>query len=154
MKIEDSLFTRRRFLNSLIGGWIAALAASFIQPLLKFVFPPYREPDEVSLPAADFRSLEPNSYKNFAWGSKPGILRRNEDGSFSAFIAVCTHLDCNVTYLPEQKKFYCACHDGWYDENGKNIQGPPPEPLRTLEVIIGEDVILIRKRENGGSSGD
>ncbi|MFW6159806.1 MAG: ubiquinol-cytochrome c reductase iron-sulfur subunit [Acidobacteriota bacterium] len=152
MKIKHSLFTRRRFLNSLIGGWAAALAASFLQPLLKFVFPPYKEPDEVSLPLADYQLLEPNSFKNFAWGSKPGILRRKEDGTFSAFVGVCTHLDCNVTYLPEQRKFYCACHDGWYDESGRNIQGPPPKPLRTLQVVIEEEFILIKKEAAKGSS--
>ncbi|HHF43049.1 MAG TPA: plastoquinol--plastocyanin reductase, partial [Candidatus Aminicenantes bacterium] len=62
---------------------------------------------------------------------------------------VCTHLDCNVTYLPEQRKFYCACHDGWYDENGINIAGPPPRPLRRLDVIVeGEKIIIRRKGES------
>ena len=145
MKIKHSLFSRRTFLNSLLGGWLAAVAASLLYPILKFIIPPYREPDEVELVKSEYEDLEPNSTKNFMWGSKPGILKRNSDGTFTAFVGVCTHLDCNVSYLPEQRKFYCACHDGWYDENGNNISGPPPRPLRQLGISIGDETIKILK---------
>ena len=146
MKLRHSLFTRRQFLNGLLGGWLGAFAASFLYPVLKFIFPPTREPDEVILPFADFQDMEPNTVKNFAWGNKPGILKRNNDGSYTAFVAVCTHLDCNVTYLPDQGKFYCACHEGWYDENGIPIAGPPPRPLRRLNLSIeGKNMIIKRE---------
>lgn len=146
MKIKHSLFTRRQFLNGLFGGWAGALLASLLYPVVKFVFPPSREPDQVILPFLDFKDMGPNSTKNFSWGSKPGILKRNDDGLFQAFVGVCTHLDCNVIYLQEQKKFFCACHEGWYDENGKNISGPPPRPLRRLAMAIeGENLIIKRE---------
>ena len=146
MKIKHSLFTRRQFLNGLLGGWFGALAASLLYPVLKFVFPPAREPDQVILPFSDFKDMELNAVKSFAWGSKPGLLKKNDDGSYTAFVAVCTHLDCNVTYLPEQRKFFCACHDGWYDENGTNIGGPPPRPLRQLYISIeGEELVITRE---------
>lgn len=145
MKIKHSLFTRRNFLNGLLGGWAAGLAAAFITPIIRFVFPPYREPDEVILPFSDYRDMPLNSVKIFPWGSKPGALKKNDDGSYLAFVAVCTHLDCNVSYLPDQKKFFCACHDGWYDENGQNIAGPPPTPLRRLDISIEEEILFIRK---------
>lgn len=146
MKLKHSLFTRRQFLNGLLGGWLVALVGSFLYPVIKFIFPPYREPDKIALPFSDFKGMAPNSVKNFSWGSKPGLLKINDDGQFEAFVGVCTHLDCNVTYLPEQRKFFCACHDGWYDENGLNIGGPPPRPLRRLIVVVeGEDLIIKRE---------
>jgi len=146
MKLKHSLFTRRQFLNGLFGGWLGALLASLMYPIVKFIFPPVREPDQVVLPFSEFKDMAPNEAKNFPWGSKPGILKRNDDGSYTAFVAVCTHLDCNVSYLAEQRKFFCACHEGWYDEEGKNIQGPPPRPLRRLIVSIeGEDLIIKRE---------
>lgn len=146
MKLKHSLFTRRQFLNGLLGGWLGALAASLLYPVLRFIFPPAREPDQVILPFSDFEAMEPNTVKSFAWGSKPGLVKRNDDGSFTAFVAVCTHLDCNVTYLPEQRKFFCACHDGWYDEDGIQIAGPPPRPLRRLNLAV-EGADLVIKRE-------
>jgi Rieske Fe-S protein len=152
MKIKHSLFTRRQFLNGILGGWLGAFLASLMYPVFKFVFPPYKEPDEVMLPFGEFKNMPSNSVKNFAWGSKLGLVRRKDDETFTAFVGVCTHLDCNVSYLPEQRKFFCACHEGWYDENGVNIGGPPPAPLRRLTLIIeGEDLIIKKESPEGTS---
>lgn len=146
MKLKHSLFSRREFLNGLLGGGLLAFFATLIGPVVQFIFPPYKEPDEVKLPVADYGGLRPHEAKGFAWGAKPGLLKRAEDGSLVAFVAVCSHLDCNVTYLPNDRKFYCACHQGWYDENGKNIAGPPPSPLRRLTVSVEGDSLVIKKQ--------
>jgi Rieske Fe-S protein len=140
MKLKHSLFTRRQFLNGLFGGWLGALLASLLYPVIKFVFPPTREPDQVILPFPDFRDMEPGTVRNFMWGTKPGLLKKKDDRSYLAFVGVCTHLDCNVSYLEDQRKFFCACHDGWY------IGGPPSRPLRRLIVSVeGEDLIVKRE---------
>ena len=145
MKFKHLILSRRKFLNGLIGGGIGALLASFVYPIVRFIFPPYKEPDKVILPLSDYIGLEKGSVKTFPWGSKPGILKKNDDGSLMAFVAVCTHLDCNVTYLQEEKKFFCACHDGWYDEFGVNIGGPPSKPLRQLIVEVGAENLIIKR---------
>jgi Rieske Fe-S protein len=145
MKLKHSLFTRRQFLNGLLGGWLGALCASLLYPILRFVFPPTFEPDLVTLPLADYETMQPGDVKNFAWGSKPGFLRKTANGDFLALVGVCTHLDCNVTYLPDQKKFFCACHDGWYDENGINVGGPPPKPLRRLVVMVEAEELIVKR---------
>ena len=145
MKLKHSLFTRRQFLDGMIGGWLGALLASFLYPIVKFIFPPYREPDEVILAFSEFKDMPLNSVRSFAWGSKLGILKRNDDGTYWAFVGVCTHLDCNVTYLPDQRKFFCACHDGWYDDSGRNIGGPPPKPLRRLTLVVEGDNLIVKK---------
>jgi Rieske Fe-S protein len=146
MKLKHSLFTRRQFLNGLLGGWLGALLASFLYPVIKFVFPPTREPDQVILAFTDFKDMGPGTVRNFMWGTKPGILKKKGDGTYLAFVGVCTHLDCNVSYLEDQRKFFCACHDGWYDEYGINIGGPPSQPLRRLVVSAeGEDLIVTRE---------
>jgi Rieske Fe-S protein len=145
MKIKYSLFSRRRFLNGLLGGSLGALAASLLNPIVRFVFPPYKEPDQIFLPWTDFSDMKPGQVRNFPWGAKPGLLMKNDNDGLTAFVGVCTHLDCNVTYKENERKFYCACHDGWFDENGNNIAGPPPAPLRKLEVeVSGEELIITR----------
>ncbi len=145
MKFKDSLFSRRQFLNGLLGGWLGALFASLLYPVIKSIFPPEREPDQVVLPLADNAEFQAGTVKTFAWGSKPGLLKKVANDELIAFVGVCTHLDCNVIYLPDQKKFFCACHDGWYDENGTNISGPPPRPLRRLSVTFEGENIIIKK---------
>jgi len=144
MRLRHSLFTRRQFLNGLLGGWLGGLACLLLYPILRFIFPPEREPEQVLLPLVDYASLDEGEVKNFAWGSKPGLLKKTSAGEFIAFVGVCTHLDCNVAYLPDQKKFYCACHKGWYDENGINISGPPPKPLRRLAVTTEGETLIIK----------
>lgn len=145
MKLKHSLFSRRQFLNSLFGGWLAALAAAFLYPVIKFIFPPYKEPDKVILPFSEYETIPENSVKGFMWGNKPGLIKKNGDGTFTAFVAVCTHLDCTVTYLRDQRKFFCACHDGWYDEYGINTGGPPPRPLRRLIAAIEGEELIVKK---------
>jgi len=145
MRIEHSLFKRREFLNGLLGGWLGAMAASLLYPVIKFVFPPYREPDKVTLVFSDYRDMAAGEVKPFAWGAKPSYIKKLEDGSYLALVGVCTHLDCTVSYKPDQKKFYCACHDGWYDENGKNIAGPPPKPLRQLRADVEGESLVVKK---------
>ncbi len=143
MRLKHSLFTRRQFLDGLLGGWLAALALSFLYPILKFVFRPTPEPDQVLLPLAEYGGMQAGQVKKFAWGTKPGLLRKLADGSLLALVGVCTHLDCNVAWLPDQNKFFCACHEGWYDANGVNIAGPPPRPLRRLAVSVeGENLVV------------
>ncbi|HSA95097.1 MAG TPA: ubiquinol-cytochrome c reductase iron-sulfur subunit [Acidobacteriota bacterium] len=146
MRLPSSLFSRRKFLNGLIGGWLAALGAAFIGPLLKFIVPPTREPDQVTVPLADYKDLAPHTVKGFAWGNKPGFLRRTEAGDYLALVGVCTHLDCNVSFLPDARRFFCACHEGWYDEDGLNIAGPPPAPLRRLAVAVEGETLVIRRQ--------
>lgn len=147
MKLDYSLVTRRVFLNTLFGGWLGVLASGSLYGLLKFVFPTLaKEPDFVVLAKADFIDIPPNSVKPFAWGGKTGLFFKTEDGIIRSLKGVCTHMDCNIAYRPDVKKFHCACHEGWFDENGKNIGGPPPRPLEFFEILFQGDQIVIAKK--------
>lgn len=150
MKIKYSLITRRTFLNSVFGGWLVALFSGSLFSLTKFAYPTVgKEPDFVVLNKVDFVDIPANSAKPFAWGGKMGLLLKKENGTLLALKGVCTHMDCNVTYRPEEKKFYCPCHLGWYDDNGKNIAGPPPKPLEVFDCKVeGEKLIVAKKGIN------
>jgi len=147
MKLDYSLVTRRAFLNTLFGGWLIALASGGLYTLLKFIFPTLgKEPDFVVLKKADFLDIPANSVKPFAWGGKLGFFMKRENGTTQALKGVCTHMECNVTYKPADRKFYCACHKGWFDENGRNIEGPPPKPLEVFDITIEGDKLIIAKK--------
>ena len=150
MRITSSLVTRRTFLNTLFGGWLLAFSSGTLYALLKFAFPTLgKEPDFVVLKGQDFLSIPPNSVKPFAWGGKAGLFFKKTDGSTLALKGVCTHLECNITYRPEERKFYCACHKGWFDDNGRNIAGPPPRPLEIFDITMaGEKLLISRKGVN------
>lgn len=147
MKIDYSLITRRKFLNTLFGGWLAAFASGSVYAVGKFAFPTLgKEPDFVVLKAADYLDIPLNSVKLFAWGGKPGIFLKHADGTILTLKGVCSHMECNVVYRPEEKKFFCACHKGWFDQNGKNIAGPPPKPLEIFVHTVEDDKLIVARK--------
>jgi Rieske Fe-S protein len=147
MKLDYSLITRRTLLNTLFGGWLAAFCSGSLYALMRFAFPTLgKEPDFVVLNRSDFQNLADNSVKRFPWGGTVGIYLNKGDGRVMAFRGVCSHMECNVDYKPAERRFYCACHQGWFDDNGINVAGPPPKPLEVLEIREeGEKLIIARK---------
>jgi len=144
MRLKESYISRRAFLSRLLGGWLAALAGLVVYPVAKYLAPTEApDPPFILLPASDYLSIPANSTKTFPWGHKMGIFMKATDQSLRAFKGTCSHLDCNVAYKPAERRFFCPCHDGWYDEQGQNIAGPPPRPLDRLEVRVqGEKLIV------------
>lgn len=75
----------------------------------------------------------------------PYILIHTEDGEFYAYEQKCTHLSCAVYYKPGTLKIECPCHNGWFDvKTGEVLQGPPPRPLKKLDVILDGDEIYVQ----------
>ena len=89
--------------------------------------------------------FEPDTGKIIKFGSKPVILIRLKDKTFRAFTATCTHLACTVQFRSDLGVIWCACHNGKYDLNGRNISGPPPRPLTEYNVIQKGKEIYISK---------
>jgi Rieske Fe-S protein len=144
---EKSAQPGRRWVNVLLGGGLAASVVSFIYPALRYIIPPpVAESTSRSVVAGRAAELKNNSGKIFKFGSKPALLVRMPDGTFRAFTAVCTHLNCTVQYRDDLHQIWCACHNGLYDLEGRNVSGPPPRPLEVYEVHVqGDDVVVTRK---------
>jgi Rieske Fe-S protein len=130
----------------ILGSGLAASVVSFLYPAIRYIIPPpVAESTNRSVVAAKVAELKNNTGKIFKFGSKPGLLVRMPDGTFRAFSAVCTHLNCTVQYRDDLHEIWCACHNGLYDLEGRNVSGPPPRPLETFEVHVqGEDVVVTR----------
>jgi Rieske Fe-S protein len=90
--------------------------------------------------------VPPNSGEVFQFGSRAGIVIRTPVGELRAFSATCTHLGCIVQYRPDVSHIWCACHNGHFDLNGRNIEGPPPAPLESYAVNVRGDQIVVSKR--------
>lgn len=50
-------------------------------------------------------------------------------GKLYAFSNICTHMQCDVHWEPSLSLFECPCHGGLYAITGRNVGGPPPQPL-------------------------
>lgn len=124
-----------------------ASVVSFFYPLVRYLIPP---------PTADLGSdtvvagrvgeLKRNTGKIFRFGSRPGLLILTAEGEYRALSATCTHLDCTVQYRGDLHEIWCACHNGLYDLNGRNLSGPPPRPLEAYDVHVRGDEIVVNRR--------
>jgi len=118
---------------------VAALLASIVYPIARFVSPP-RVPEattnQVEAGALNDPALVSQGYKIIRFGSEPVILLKLSDTDVRAFSATCTHLACIVEFRKQKHDIYCNCHGGEYDLRGRNIAGPPPRPLTPFKVDL------------------
>jgi cytochrome b6-f complex iron-sulfur subunit len=137
---------RRQFLNYVLGGGLLGWLGSVLYPVFSFLNPPKKaEANIQSVKAGPIEDFSVNSSKIIKFGRKPVILIRTEGGDFRAYFATCTHLDCIVQYRTDMRQIWCACHNGLYDLNGRNISGPPPKPLEELAVNIVNNEITVSR---------
>ncbi len=139
---------RRSVLSILLGGVGAGLCAVLGYPIVRFIMPPPGKGEEASsVVAAKVNELGAGVSKLFRFGSEPALIMRTPAGELRAFSAVCTHLQCTVQYRADLELIWCACHNGRFDLNGKNVGGPPPRPLEELTVSArGDDVVVSRSK--------
>jgi len=138
--------TRRRFINWFLGPSLGAMAASVLYPVSRYISPPdIPEAATDRVVAAREGELKPNTGKIFRFGSLPGLLVRTADGSYKAFSATCTHLNCTVQYRDDTRQIWCACHNGTYDLTGKNLSGPPPRPLDEYAVNVANGEVVVSR---------
>ena len=137
---------RRKFLNTLLSiGGISGLISIFY-PVISYLIPPKTaEPKVNSVRAGQDSDFPSNSAKIIKFGRLPVILVKTADNSYKALAATCTHLGCIVQYKQDTKQIWCACHNGIYDLNGRNVSGPPPKPLEQYGVKVIKGAIVITK---------
>jgi len=139
--------SKRDFLRLILGGGVVGFLAVILYPIFAYLKPPRQGQVEVtSVKAGKVSDLQRNSGTIIKFGTKPVIVIRTPDDEVKAFSATCTHLDCTVQYRSDMELIWCACHNGKYDLNGRNIGGPPPRPLDEFRVIVqGEDVVISKR---------
>ena len=138
---------RRRFVNWFLATSAGAFLVAVLYPISRYLIPPPVEEStakSVTLPMKPM-DVKANSVLIFKFGSQPAILIRTPAGELRAFSAICTHLNCTVQYRTDLSQIWCACHNGHYDLNGKNVEGPPPRPLDAFVVNVRGNQIVVSK---------
>jgi len=138
------------FLGTSLGGFLAAM----LYPVTRYLVPPKVAEATAASVTLELKAaaVKPNTGQIFKFGSKPAILVRTPTGELRAFTAVCTHLNCTVQYREDLQHIWCACHNGHFDLNGKNIAGPPPRPLEPYTVNRRGETIVVSRGAPGSVS--
>ncbi|HSH76643.1 MAG TPA: Rieske (2Fe-2S) protein [Longimicrobiales bacterium] len=137
--------TRKRFIDWLLGTSAGGFLAAVVYPVVRYIIPPEVPESAVNSVTLALRPDEvpSNTGRIFKFGNRPGLLVKTASGELRAFSARCTHLDCTVQYREDLGHIWCACHNGHFDLNGRNIEGPPPEPLPVFDVNVrGEQIVV------------
>ncbi len=144
---DSTTLGRRKFLSMGIGTIGAIIGLSYVGLFGKFMWP------ESALAASKLQDVgsvgkfpvnTPTLVGYKGAGTEEGVYVVNLGSE--GFIALdfhCTHLECNVIWVPAIKQFMCPCHGGSFDIKGTVLFGPPPKPLhRRMVKIEGDNVLL------------
>jgi Rieske Fe-S protein len=87
---------------------------------------------QIAIPLSSFPDLmqvggslvgKANGYPN------PIVIAQFKQGMFAALDAICTHMNCTVSYVALNVELECPCHGSTYEVDGTVIGGPAPLPL-------------------------
>ena len=111
---------------------------------LKFITPPKRKSKFRRIFAASLSELQINQSRKLKdLRGKELVLVRTGDREVKALSTVCTHLGCAVHWKSDKNIFFCPCHDGVFDPNGKVVSGPPPKDLSSYDVELEGDNVYV-----------
>jgi cytochrome b6-f complex iron-sulfur subunit len=130
-------------LNTSLGGLVMAV----VYPAGRYLIPPETAESAATSVTLTLTpdDIAANSGQVFKFGNRPGLLVKTSAGELRAFSATCTHLGCIVQYRADIGQIWCACHNGHFDLNGQNVQGPPPRPLEKYSVNVRGDQIVVSR---------
>lgn len=154
--------SRRQFLNYTLTGVGGFMAAGMLVPMARFALDPVLKASaETDMVAVGQESDITNKPKRFdfkvtqvdAWVTSEEPLAawvyRKENGEILAMSPICTHLGCTINWNSQEEftnEFYCPCHGGRYEQNGKNIAGtPPPRPLDVYAYEVKDGTLYLGK---------
>jgi menaquinol-cytochrome c reductase iron-sulfur subunit len=63
---------------------------------------------------------------------------------FVAMSNICTHLGCRVRWIDDREEFFCPCHNGVFDKDGRIVAGPVPRPLDQFETKVENGQLFVR----------
>ncbi len=110
-------------------GALGVVAARYLYPA--------GSTDEGWVFAAETAKMRPGDSRLFRGpsGETINITRTAAEESAESFIALsstCPHLGCQVHWEPQNDRYFCPCHNGTFDAEGKGTGGPPGDAGQTL----------------------
>lgn len=146
---EKSKNNRRDFLHSMFAFIPLGLSFAGISQLgLKFISPGKQKSAFRKVYAASLDDLPLNASKQLTdLKGKKLVIIRTGDKEVKALSTVCTHLGCTVYWQKENQQFYCPCHAGSFDADGKVTAGPPPRDLDSYDVFVEGKSIYVNFKE-------
>jgi cytochrome b6-f complex iron-sulfur subunit len=129
-------FSRRRWIDALLGTSFVAWAAAVVYPVLRYLTPLRNAggANKVTLTDAQKQEIASNGFLIVRLGTDRVLVLKDRSQKLRALSAKCTHEGCTVQFVPADSIVWCACHNGKFSLDGRVISGPPPRPLVAFNV--------------------
>ena len=154
-----SAATRRDFLattsSAAMAGGLALGYGTFVAWAGRYLFPSGATPSWLFVSTtADLKPGDSITYES-PTGVRVVVARRTESrdsaqvsaDDFISLSSVCPHLGCRVHWEAQNKRFFCPCHNGEFDADGKATGGPPAvnhQVLQRYELLVENGLIFIQ----------
>lgn len=159
---KNNLVTRRQFLSYTLTGVGGFMAAGMLMPMIRFAVDPLlkaktedgmvavtqvskltNKPQKFDFKVHQIDAWYEDDYPYTAW------IYKDKNDKIIALSPICKHLGCTVSWYDKgehKNNYYCQCHGGRYEQNGKNILGTPPQrPLDLYEYKVKNGSIYLGK---------
>lgn len=154
--------SRRQFLGYTLTGVGGFMAAGMLMPMVRFAVDPILQKKEggnlVQTAQKIDELTEVPTRVDFSYEQVDGWYTSEVTESAWVYVdgqqivalsPVCKHLGCTVNWEGDSahpNQFFCPCHAGRYEKNGKNIAGTPPlGPLDQYEISEKDGFLMIGK---------
>jgi len=154
---------RRCFLSQVVAALFAgvALAGPALSALLTFLNPLrektaagklVRLTELAALPEDGTpRKFPVIADRSDAWNRFPrepvgAVYLRRVGKQVEAFNVVCPHAGCFIAYEAKENIFFCPCHTGRFELNGKRMgsTSPSPRDLDSLQVELRSNEVWVK----------
>lgn len=139
---QDHFAARRAFTRFLV---LTSLPFALVQLAIGVLNRLRRRGDRPAIKAiASLADIPIGGVLSFAYPAAhdPCLLLRPDEDTLLAFSQKCTHLGCAVTPEPEQQRFFCPCHRGYFAlDSGRPLAGPPRRPLPRITLESRDGVV-------------
>jgi len=128
-----------------LGLGVFGLLASIVYPVLRYLKPlgAGGQSDPVKLTKEEAAKLDREHSVVIRGGFGRVLIFEDGNQNLKALDARCTHEGCTVQFVPGDANIVCACHNGRFDLDGRNIAGPPPRPLAQHTVVREADGTIV-----------
>ncbi|MGD6831538.1 Rieske 2Fe-2S domain-containing protein [Sutcliffiella halmapala] len=169
MSEKNHRVSRRQFLNYTLTGVGGFMAAGMLMPMVRFAIDPVLKTgtgqDMVAVCEESELTTEPQSF-NFkieqvdAWYEseepRTAWIYKDGSGNIVALSPVCKHLGCTVNWASDPanpNRFFCPCHYGLYEKDGKNVPNTPPlAPLDVYEHEVKDGTVYLGRAKPKGEA--
>ncbi len=138
---------RRHFFGAALSLFgLAVAGAGTVMNVLRYLIPGSRTDKPRKVYVAPLSELPESGMEMLDLRGKPLIVAPQPGAAPLVFSLVCTHLGCRV-HREGDGTFYCPCHDGRFDAQGKVTGGPPPAPLSRYGVVVEGGIVYLELPE-------